>query len=80
MYYVNIDLRHQYGVSVAESQTFLLAKRPSAAISEKKRLPFAGYTEISSKAFHSQAPASHGKCRFSLIWGNYSKHIDITLC
>ena len=23
----NIDLRHQYGISVAESQTFLLAKR-----------------------------------------------------
>ena len=27
-HYVNIDLRHQYGISVAESQTFLLAKRP----------------------------------------------------
>ena len=26
--YVNIDLRHQYGISVAESQTFLLAKCP----------------------------------------------------
>ena len=26
--YVNIDLRHQYGISVAESQTFLRAKRP----------------------------------------------------
>ena len=33
--YVNIDLRHQYGISVAESQTFLLAKRPSAAMSEE---------------------------------------------
>jgi len=32
-------LRHQYGISVAESQTFLLAKRPPAAMSkEKKRL------------------------------------------
>ena len=41
--YVNIDLRHQYGISVAESQTFLLVKRPSAAMSEEKRLPFAGY-------------------------------------
>ena len=29
--YVNIDLRHQYGISVAESQTFLLTKRPPAA-------------------------------------------------
>ena len=25
---VNIDLRHQYGISVAEAQTFLLARRP----------------------------------------------------
>ena len=31
-------LRHQYGIFVAESQTFLLAKRPSAAMSEEKRL------------------------------------------
>ena len=28
IHYVNIDLRHQYGISVAESQTFLLVKRP----------------------------------------------------
>ena len=28
IYYVNIDLRHQYGISVTESQTFLLAKCP----------------------------------------------------
>ena len=27
-YYVNIGLHHQYGISAAESQTFLLAKRP----------------------------------------------------
>ena len=36
-------MRHQYGISVAEAQTFLLVKRPSAAISEEKSLPFAGY-------------------------------------
>ena len=30
IYYVNIDLRHQYGISVAESQTFPLAKCPFA--------------------------------------------------
>ena len=40
--YVNIGLRHQYGISVAESQTFLLVKRPSAAMSEEKHLPFEG--------------------------------------
>ena len=28
IYYVNIDLRHQYGISVAESQTFRRGKRP----------------------------------------------------
>ena len=28
IYYVNIDLRQQYGISAAESQTFLRAKRP----------------------------------------------------
>ena len=28
IHYVNIDLRHQYGISAAESQTFLRAKRP----------------------------------------------------
>ena len=38
----NIDLRHQYGISVAESQMFLLAKRPSVEKSEEKHLQFAG--------------------------------------
>ena len=28
IYYVNIDLRHQYGIAAPESQTFLRAKRP----------------------------------------------------
>jgi len=28
IYYVNLDLRHQYGISVAELQTFLRVKRP----------------------------------------------------
>ena len=28
IYYINIDLRHQYGISVAELQMFLRAKRP----------------------------------------------------
>ena len=28
IHYGNIDLRHQYRISVSESQTFLLAKRP----------------------------------------------------
>ena len=37
IYYVYIDLYHQYGISATESQTFLLMKCPSAAMSEKKR-------------------------------------------
>ena len=28
IYYVNTDLRHQYGISAAETQTFLRGKRP----------------------------------------------------
>ena len=28
IYYVNVDLHHRYGISVAESQMFLHAKRP----------------------------------------------------
>ena len=37
IYYVNIHLRNQYGISAAESQTFLRAKSP-AAKSEEKRM------------------------------------------
>ena len=37
IYYVNIDLRHQYGISVAESQTFLLAKRPQRRRARRNR-------------------------------------------
>ena len=29
IHYVNIDLHHQYGISVAESQMFVHVKRPS---------------------------------------------------
>ena len=55
----NIDLRHQYGgISVVESQKFLLAKRPSAAKSEEKRLPFTGYT-------------FHRACRFEISGNDY---------
>ena len=42
IYHVNIELRHQYGISVAESQMFLLVKHPLVAISKEKRLQFAG--------------------------------------
>ena len=34
IYYVNIDLRHEYGISAAESQT----KTSTAAKSEEKRM------------------------------------------
>ena len=46
-----IDLHHQYGISVVESQMFLLAKGPSAAMSDEKRLPFAGYFYFSCSVF-----------------------------
>ena len=35
---MSIGLRHQYGISAAESQTFILAKRLRVAKSEEKRL------------------------------------------
>ena len=38
--------RFCYGISVAESETFLLAKHLSVVRSEEKRLPFAGYDII----------------------------------
>ena len=34
---INIDLCHQYGISVAESQTFLLAKRPQRRRARRNR-------------------------------------------
>ena len=46
IYYVNIELHHQYGISVAESQMFLLTKCPTAAMSKEKHLPFAGYKKL----------------------------------
>ena len=42
IHYVNIDLRHQYGISVAESQTFLLTKRPQGEERGETDV-FAGY-------------------------------------
>ena len=38
IYYVNVNLRHQYGISVAESQTFLPCETSPATSSEEKRL------------------------------------------
>ena len=44
VYYVNIALRHQYGIFAAETQTFLRAKRPHASGEERgETAVFAGY-------------------------------------
>ena len=43
IYYVNIDLRHQYRISVAESQTFLLVKRHQQREERGETDVFAGY-------------------------------------
>ena len=40
IHYVNIDLRHQYGISVAESQTFLRTKRPQRRRRKQKEWMF----------------------------------------
>ena len=36
IYYVNIDLHHQYGIAAAESQMFLRAKRPHLRLTRRK--------------------------------------------
>ena len=36
IYYVNINLRHHYGISAAESQAFLRAKRPPGPSGEQR--------------------------------------------
>ena len=41
--YVNIDLRHQYGISVTESQTFLLTKHVPSGEERGETDVFAGY-------------------------------------
>jgi len=52
--YVNIDLHHQYGISVAEMQTSLLANNPSGKV-EGEIAVFAGYNKFLLK---DGAPAS----------------------
>ena len=47
IYYVNIDLRHQYGISVAELQTFLLVKRPQQQGVRRNTYSQATYLDIS---------------------------------
>ena len=47
IYYVNIDLRHQYGPSAAELQTFLCGKRPQRRIEERgETAVFPGYIDL----------------------------------
>ena len=47
IYYVNVDLHHQYGISVPGSQTFLRAKRPQRRRARRKgcfrRLPISHF-------------------------------------
>ena len=52
VYYVNINLRHQYGISVAESQTFLHAKRPQRRRVRRNRCFHRLSSEYSSVTLH----------------------------
>ena len=49
-------LHHQYGISVAESQTFLLAKRPSVAMSEDKHKPKLKLTDFCEAPLYMPHP------------------------
>ena len=51
IYYISIDLRHQYGIFAAETQTYLRAKRPHASGEERgETAALAGYTNCISAA------------------------------
>ena len=56
IYYANINLRHQYGISVAESQTFLRAKRPQRRRARRngcfRRLLFLIFAIFLAQSFH----------------------------
>ena len=56
VYYVNIDLRHQYGISAAESQT----KTSTAAKSEEKRM----FSQAFLSTVQGHPTAIFGKCLF----------------
>ena len=47
IYYINIDLRHQYGISVTESQKFLRANVPNGE-ERGETYVFAGYHHLNS--------------------------------
>ena len=44
--YVNIDLRHQHGISVPELQMFLCANETSPAAKSKEKLLFSQATKL----------------------------------
>ena len=56
IYYANINLRHQYGISAAESQTFLRAKRPQRRRARRngcfRRLLFLIFAIFLAQSFH----------------------------
>ena len=67
IYYVNIDLRHQHGISVTESQTFLRAKRPQRRRARRnrcfrrlKKLRLSSYQEQKLSIRDHQALQEHG--------------------
>ena len=47
IYYVNINLHHQYGISAAESQTFLCVKRP-----QRRKARRNGYFQFRVRVFN----------------------------
>ena len=79
IYYANIDLRHQYGISVTESETFLRAKRPQRRRARRngcfRRLVLHNSRCISARVkFH----APRGANAFSLA--RKSKRILFFIC
>ena len=72
-------MRHQYGISAVESQTFLLAKRPSPAMSEEKRLPFAGQSIDKLSVNSKKTKRGQGQLPVIGGWG-HTTEVDPSYC
>ena len=59
-FYVISHYGHQYGISLVESQTFPLVKRPSLVMSEEKRLSSQATGLASKRLFRAKFTETNG--------------------
>ena len=63
IYYVNIDLRHQYGISAAESKTFLRVKRPQ----RQGATMYSQVRNVTTRAFRTKRMSKMSSFFFALL-------------